>query len=563
MCDRLLKELALSLLASFGLIGCTATPITDSSSSGDSSSGNNSSASVVSSSAAMLSSSSVVMMSSSSLINSSSIAVSSSAVISSSSVAQSSSSAPPYVVPANNFAQNGGVENGVQNWSSNVETVAVARATAQKHSGAASLSITGRNADWHGATFSVGALTKGNDYDVAVWVKLAAGAPDTEIRLTAKRQNDADDATYLEYTGVDSVMASANAWSLLQGIYSHSGTTDFDFFIIESPDTMVSYFVDDFSIGGEVEVPTSPTLGGPYYGGIASGEMKFLGNVIAGYIPSDYTKYWNQITMENAGKWDAVEGTRGTMNWKPIDNAINFARTNGLIFKHHVFVWGSQEPTWIKDGGGLSSAQVKAEVEEFMQLYCSRYPDTQIIDVVNEPLHAPATYRNLIGGNGATGWDWIIWSFEQARKYCPNATLLLNDYGIISDTNAIDRYKVILKLLTDRKLVDGVGIQSHAFNVNAMNATQLKNNLDRLAQSGVPIYVTELDIDDTAQVNQRNKYAELFPVFWEHQSVVGVTIWGYRDNETWRKDENSDLLNGESPKPALQWLQTYFANRRK
>jgi endo-1,4-beta-xylanase len=32
-----------------------------------------------------------------------------------------------------------------------------------------------------------------------------------------------------------------------------------------------------------------------------------------------------------------------------------------------------------------------------------------------------------VGGDGATGYDWIVNAFKWAREFCPNAILLLND----------------------------------------------------------------------------------------------------------------------------------------
>ncbi|WP_235425684.1 carbohydrate binding domain-containing protein, partial [Cellvibrio mixtus] len=86
-------------------------------------------------------------------------------------------------VPANNFAQNGGVESGLTNWGTTAGTVT--RSTADKRSGSASALITGRTAAWNGLTFNVGSLTTGNEYALNVWVKLAPGTPDSVITLTA------------------------------------------------------------------------------------------------------------------------------------------------------------------------------------------------------------------------------------------------------------------------------------------------------------------------------------------------------------------------------------------
>ena len=181
----------------------------------------------------------------------SSVAPSSQPVISSS----RSSSSSGYTVPVNNFAQNGGVESGLTNWSTTAATIA--RSTADKHSGSASALITGRTGNWNGLTFSTGSLVNGSQYDVAVWVKLAPGTPDSVVQLTAKRQEDSDTSTYNEYTQVATATASSTEWRLLQGYYTQSGSTAFQHFIIEATDATISYYADDFSIGGQAPASSS------------------------------------------------------------------------------------------------------------------------------------------------------------------------------------------------------------------------------------------------------------------------------------------------------------------
>src|SRR4030042_902031 len=55
---------------------------------------------------------------------------------------------------------------------------------------------------------------------------------------------------------------------------------------------------------------------------LASGKDKFIGNVISnGYsIRPDFSKYWNQVTPENAGKWGSAEPTQGNFNWTQLDS---------------------------------------------------------------------------------------------------------------------------------------------------------------------------------------------------------------------------------------------------
>ncbi|MBL0728764.1 endo-1,4-beta-xylanase [Piscinibacter sp. HJYY11] len=285
---------------------------------------------------------------------------------------------------------------------------------------------------------------------------------------------------------------------------------------------------------------------------LATGKPKFLGNIIAGSVPQSFNTYWNQVTPENSGKWGSVEAQRNQMNWGPLDTAYNYARANGFPFKQHTFVWGAQEPGWI---GSLGASQQAYEVEEFMRLYCQRYPQTQYIDVVNEPISQPASYRNALGGAGSTGWDWIVWSFQKARQHCPTAKLLLNEYGIINDATKLNRYKGIVNILKARGLIDGVGIQAHYFSMDNLSAATMKANLDSLAQAGVPIFVSELDMtgDDSTQLA---RYQRLFPGLWTHPGVAHVTLWGYIEGQTWVA--NSHLVRRDgSERPAMAWLKNY------
>jgi endo-1,4-beta-xylanase len=312
---------------------------------------------------------------------------------------------------------------------------------------------------------------------------------------------------------------------------------------------------------------------------LAKNHSKFLGNIIPHFVPAQYTQLWNQVTPENAGKWESIESTRNTMSWGNLDRAYKLAYDNGHKFRFHTFVWGSQEPGWLKS---LSPAQQLVELEELMSRVAQRYPVIHYIDVVNEPLHAPSSMREALGGNGATGWDWVIRSFELARKYFPDSELHLNDYHIMAGwtDDDLNKYLQIIKLLNDRKLIDGIGIQSHHFNMNLVSVSHMKTKLDRLAAFGIPIYVTELDItgkpawesDEVYRTyreqnpvedenRQYERYRDKFPVFWEHEGVAGITLWGYIEGTTWAV--GSGLLNSNgTERKALTWLREYMASEK-
>ncbi|HEY4787937.1 MAG TPA: endo-1,4-beta-xylanase, partial [Bacteroidales bacterium] len=284
---------------------------------------------------------------------------------------------------------------------------------------------------------------------------------------------------------------------------------------------------------------------------IAYGKCKFLGNIISSSVPASFTTYWNQVTPENSGKWGSVESTQGVMNWSGLDLAYNTAKNNNFVFKQHNFVWGQQQPSWITS---LSAADQAAAVENWIKSYGARYPNTDLIDVVNEPLHAVPPYSDALGGAGTTGYDCIVWAFQKARQYCPNAKLLINDYGILNSDANTDQYIAIINVLKSKNLIDGIGEQGHGFETTPI--ATLTNNLNKLAALGLPIYISEYDVDLSDDNQQLAVYQQQFPLFWTNSAVKGITLWGYQQGAIWKT--NAYLVDAYgNERSALTWLKSY------
>jgi len=291
---------------------------------------------------------------------------------------------------------------------------------------------------------------------------------------------------------------------------------------------------------------------------IANGKPKFVGNVIGGSVPSNFATYWNQVTPENATKWGSVEGTRNVMNWTQADAAYNFAQQHGFKFKFHTLVWGAQFPSWLTNSG-LTQAQQRAEIEEWIRLAGQKYPNAWAVDVVNEPTKTAISWKNALGGNGSTGWDWVITSFQLARAAFPSAKLLINEYGTENDANARNQYKTIINLLKSRNLIDGIGIQAHYFNLDNMTGSQMTTALNDYATLGLDVYISELDITGGgSDSGQLAKYQDLFPAIWNHNSVKGITLWGYIVGQTWHDGTGLVTSSGQE-RPAMTWLKGFVA----
>jgi endo-1,4-beta-xylanase len=306
---------------------------------------------------------------------------------------------------------------------------------------------------------------------------------------------------------------------------------------------------------------------------LATGQAKFLGSAYGQHNDNIFYKYWNQLTPENAGKWGSVATSQDTLqwNWSGLDAAYNYAQSHNLIFKDHNLIWGQQQPSWIS---GLDSATQYKYIETWIRMVGERYPNTDMIDVVNEPLpgHNPpdgqngrANYEKALGGAGSTGWDWVVNAFKLARKYLPNAKLLVNDYNIVNNNAATTTYLQLINILKDSSLIDGIGVQAHRFSLENTDTSVIGNNLRRLGATGLPFYASEFDLGNVGDTGtpsdniQTQLYRKYFPVFWKSPAVKGITLWGYLEGYMWQTTCFLVHSNLES-RPAFTWLANYVTN---
>ncbi len=279
---------------------------------------------------------------------------------------------------------------------------------------------------------------------------------------------------------------------------------------------------------------------------------KYLGNVIHGaHFPEDFDRLWDQVTPENHAKWRFVEGARDAPDWTALDGIYDHAEANGAPVRYHALVWGREVPDWVT---GLSPGEQREELAEWIAEAGERYGDrTAMVDVVNEPFHEVPAYAPAIGGTGSTGWDWVVWSFEQARAAFPDAELAINEYDILFDLGLAERYAELATVLKNRGLIDAIGVQAH--HSDQADPATIGAALDVLEATGLPVHITELDISGS-DAGQLESYRAVFPALWEHPGVAGVTLWGYEEGRMWAPDAFLVRSDG-SARPALTWLLDY------
>ncbi len=306
---------------------------------------------------------------------------------------------------------------------------------------------------------------------------------------------------------------------------------------------------------------------------LSSNPDKFLGNITTGWPGSMdyngfiYSNYWNQVTPENGTKWGTVEGTRNSFYWGGADPAFNYAKQKGFPFKFHTLVWGSQFPGWLKN---LSAAERYQAIVKWMDKVKQKYPNLEMIDVVNEAIegHQADTHyiSEALGGAGKTGYDWIIKAFEMAYERWPNAILIYNDFNTFQ-WNTNEFITLVQTLRNAGAPIDAYGCQSH--DLGGMSQANFKTAMAKIQNAlKMPMYITEYDIGDVKDENQKWNFQQHFPVMWEADYCAGVTLWGWFYGQTWINDNTtgekgiSGLIKDGKERSALTWLREYMKTEK-
>ncbi|MBN2715846.1 MAG: endo-1,4-beta-xylanase, partial [Deltaproteobacteria bacterium] len=213
-------------------------------------------------------------------------------------------------------------------------------------------------------------------------------------------------------------------------------------------------------------------------------------------------------------------------------------------------IWGS---AGVANGGAIG----EDEVRDWMTSFCDRYPNTRLIDVVNEPPpHTTPSFANNIGGGTNTTWEWITNSFIWAEEACPDAVLILNDYNNIEWPNDTQHFIDIVNTIQAAGApIDALGAQAHELDHSSVDIETVKGLIQKLHDdTGLPVYITEFDISDSDDDAQLALYQAYFPFFLDTKYIHGITIWGWIYGLTWSLASESGLVKDGAPRSAMTWL---------
>ncbi|MEU6850348.1 endo-1,4-beta-xylanase [Actinacidiphila alni] len=291
-----------------------------------------------------------------------------------------------------------------------------------------------------------------------------------------------------------------------------------------------------------------------------------MANELSGTSASIAGTQFDSVTPGNEMKWDTVEPSRGTYNWAPGDSIVNFAQAHDMQVRGHNLVWHSQLPNWLTSGS-FSNDELHSILVKHVTDEVTHYKGKVVHwDVVNEPFNEDGTFRQDLWYN-QLGVSYIADAFKAARAADPAAKLYLNDYNVEGTGAKSDgMYNLVKSLKQQGVPIDGVGFQAHL--ILGQVPSTFKANLQRFADLGVDVAITELDVrmqtpSDASKLQQQaNDYAAVVNDCLGVTRCAGITVWGFTDATSWVPStfpgQGAATLYDENyqPKPAYAAVRT-------
>lgn len=277
--------------------------------------------------------------------------------------------------------------------------------------------------------------------------------------------------------------------------------------------------------------------------------------VVAGRILADgpdadkyrefLAKYCNRAVFENDLKWFGWQNRR---NRADVFRALDWLDERQIDVRGHCLVWPSwrnSTPRWkeLASNPEALDAAIREHIRDEASSLRGRVVDW---DVVNE-IHDNNDILKILGDDILVDW------FQEARAADPNARLFINDYGILSG-EGLDRrkqtsyFQAIKKLLEAGAPVGGIGMQSH-FGQTATPPERLLEILDRFAELGLPISITEHDVDTVDKKFQAEFTRDFMTAAFSHPVVDEILVWGFWERSHWRP-ESAYFSADWTPTPA-------------
>lgn len=271
----------------------------------------------------------------------------------------------------------------------------------------------------------------------------------------------------------------------------------------------------------------------------------------AGYA-AKVPEIFNATTLENHLKWRAWDGAWGNSFDQSVTLAgLDWLGEREIGVRGHAKMWPRYQsvPDSVRTILDIANP-TQQNLQDLYDLSFNHIADIGAAvkgkvfswDMLNEPRTSFDIEDKLIGF-APTGQSVITsrtdirkrW-FEAAQTVDSNASMFLNDFGILAggdnlDSNIRSNYRAVLTELTAANTpMDGLGFQSHFNETNRLptSPTKIWELLDEFAADyDLPVHITEFDYNTTNKDLQADYTRDFMTAVFAHESVEAFILWGF------------------------------------
>lgn len=302
--------------------------------------------------------------------------------------------------------------------------------------------------------------------------------------------------------------------------------------------------------------PTTPVLADPPLNelaarhGIKLGNFAILNHLHEKPYADILTTQFDFVLADNTPNWYFTDGglrpSRTSYNFENMDKVMLFAEQNDMPVQAHHYVWGEEKwlPDWLKNGG-FSKQELMDIMQDHIttvgQRYQGRIAEWTVVNEAFSRLKHPYDLHDW-WADSTGSLDYVDSAFKWAREADPKAKLLLNDFNNES-INSIsnDIYDYVKSAQTRGVPIDGIGMQMHIDGAQPPSKDEMIQNMQRFADLGLGIYVTEFDVNmnevhaspSVKDQMQGDIYYDAIRACIESKVCYSFAYLGITDGETW------------------------------
>ncbi|KAK3035720.1 hypothetical protein RJ639_033422, partial [Escallonia herrerae] len=233
-----------------------------------------------------------------------------------------------------------------------------------------------------------------------------------------------------------------------------------------------------------------------------------------------FTSRFKVTAFEDEMKWYSTEYSQGREDYSVPDAMLQLTRSNGISVRGHNVFWDDpqRQPKWVQS---LSTDELRTAAEARINSIMKRYSGQLIAwDVVNENIHH-SFFESELGEKASIDF------YHQANNLDGNNSLLfLNEYNTleIESDGASSPAKYLAKIndiQSAGQLPLAIGLQGH---FDTPNLAYMRSAIDQLAAAKLPIWLTELDVSNSPDLQARYLDQTIREVHG-HPAVNGIVIW--------------------------------------